>query len=150
MVRGLRGKNEPWVQFNRKLERIGFETARLRPERYILWALGGFVRTVGRLTLLNAPFLLFLIVWSIAYVYRVYGVGLSALPQRIAREDVLDAHALIAIVAIFTLSTIALPVLVTFPANRYISAAGLLLPALPLYGIFRLLAPINAARPAQA
>jgi hypothetical protein len=50
-----------------------------------------------------------------------------------------DLRALLALSVVYVLGTCPLIVLTTFPAERYIDSAGLLLPVWPLYGLFRLI-----------
>ena len=61
-----------------------------------------------------------------------------------ARDDV---PALICLTALYTVSAGALMVLTTFPASRYLDTAGLLLPALPVYGVLSLVAALRRGRP---
>ncbi len=138
-----RGANESWVDFNRRLQRFAVATVLASPARYGAWLVGAITRAVGRMTVTNAPFMAAILGLLVAY-------PLWLRRRLIAREEgrteagnhaeprFLDLHALIWIVALYTLGAGALQVLVTFPAARYLDAAGLLLPALPAYALIRL------------
>jgi hypothetical protein len=132
-IRSLKAPDETWVAFDRRLRHFAIETIKLAPDRYAAWVVGATSRLVGRMLVTNGPFLL-------------ASIGLLAMllatlrhPARFANlRGSPDTLLLAAIVAIYVLAAALLIVLITFPSSRYIDAAAILLPALPLYAAIRL------------
>lgn len=119
----LRGPDESWVAFNRRLTDFSFATIKTAPLQYAAWVAGSAARLIGRAIATNATMLVALALF-----------GLALLPAFAQRGDagVADIGA-VSIVAIgWFLCNGALAVLVTFPATRYIDTAATLLPAIPL------------------
>jgi hypothetical protein len=132
-IASLQRPNESWVEFDSRLRRLTVATVLLAPDRYAAWIVGGASRLVGRMTVTNAPFVLAsfaLLVLLLLTLRNPAGVRtLQGTP---------DTLLIVAIVAVYTLSTAPLFVLMMFPASRYIDTAAVLLPAVPLYAAFRL------------
>ena len=123
VIAPLRPADASWVAWNRQLMAFSLATVLADPVRYLAWVGGATARLVGHALALNAPMLLATALWLatllLAFVRRRDGTC----------EDA-GAVSLIAL-AWFACNG-ALPVLVTFPAARYIDSAAILLPAIPL------------------
>lgn len=120
----LRGPEESWVAFNRRLASFDVATVEAAPLRWAAWVAGATSRLVGRMMVTNAPMLValgFLAVVALPAFARRAPLGSCAadLPQ-------------VCVVALAWLaSTGPLIVLITVPETRYIDTAAVLLPAVP-------------------
>jgi hypothetical protein len=132
-----RQPDESWVAFDRRLQRFALATLHACPQRYAAWVLGASMRATGRLLMANGAWLTASLALAVAYLRSIVRRRSPPSQGALSRND--DVHVVVLLVAGYTLATLALQVLVTFPAARYIDTAGLLLPALPLYGLARLL-----------
>jgi hypothetical protein len=114
---------DSWVESNRRLMTFSLATVRADPVRYLAWVGGATARLTGRAIAGNATMLAAIALWLALLAARFV--------QRrdIATADI-DAVTILAL-AWFACNG-ALPVLVTFPAARYIDTAAILLPAIPL------------------
>ena len=123
VIAPLRPADASWVAWNKQLLAFSLATVLADPLRYLAWVGGATARLVGHAVALNAPMLLALALWFVP--------SLLAFARRrdCATEDA-GAVSLLAL-AWFAING-ALPVLVTFPAARYIDSAAILLPAIPL------------------
>lgn len=126
---------EPWVAWNKTLMRLSLATVVAAPERYLAWIVGGAIRAAGRLLVTNLPFLLGLLALTAVYFVRLLGNPVEA---TVRTANSLDVPVIVSVTLLYTLTAGALMVLVTFPAARYLDAAGLFLPAMPLYLTARL------------
>jgi hypothetical protein len=129
----LQSPGEPWVEFDRRLQRLALAIIALAPERYAAWIVGASSRLTGRMIVTNAPFMLAsagLLLMVLLMFFR---------PERIHNlRGSTDTLLVVLVVAVYVLAAAPLAVLVTFPASRYIDTAAVLLPALPLFGTIRL------------
>lgn len=133
----MQGRGESWVDFNRRMLRFSTHVILALPKRYAGWVLGGMVRFVGVAIVLNVA--LYPVTLSLLLLYAAWIV------RRPARRFLADAnlaigeefHAVMIIAGIYTLSAILPPILIIFPANRYIECASLFLVAIPAYPVFR-------------
>jgi hypothetical protein len=141
-ISALRMPGESWVAFDARMGALGGAIARAAPERYGLWAIGATSRLVGRLMAYNAAFLLALAAFAVVALWNTARRG-AALGGATGRSWT----PLVLIVGAWVVSTSLLTVVV-FPALRYTDTAGLLLTALPLYGLFLALAKTNSDDPA--
>jgi hypothetical protein len=106
---------------------------RAAPERWLFWIVGATSRLVGRLLTYNAAFLLALGAFGCAALLRIIR-GRSVIATR---EAGTSWTPLVLVVSAFVVVQTALCVVAAFPALRYTDAGGMLLAALPLYGLFR-------------
>jgi hypothetical protein len=134
---------ESWVASNRKLMGFSLATVRAGPLRYLAWVGGATARLVGHAIVGNAPMLIAIALWLAALLA-------AFLRGRLGASADVGAVSLLAL-AWFVCNG-ALPVLVTFPAARYIDSAAALLPAIPLtLAIAQVVALwINRAAPARS
>ncbi|HMK81432.1 MAG TPA: hypothetical protein VK438_17385 [Xanthobacteraceae bacterium] len=118
----LRG-DDSWVVSNRKLTTFALATVRAAPLRYLAWVGGATARLVGHALATNAPMLVATALWLVTLLFAF-----------LCGRD--GAHAEVGAVSLLALAWFAcngaLPVLITFPAARYIDSAAALLPAIPL------------------
>lgn len=133
-IYGLKKPDESFVDFDRRLRQLSIEVLLLSPVSYAGWLVGATSRLAGRMMVTNVPFVLATIVFFICFIRRVFFYR-SALPSCDGGRDL---FLLISIVLAYIAASVPLIVLVTFPASRYIDAAAVLLPAIPLYGAIRL------------
>lgn len=133
VVDRLRQPGENWVGYNRRMQRLAVSTVLAAPDRYAVWVIGATTRFVGRALVANAAFMLAFIALAGVFIVRVFR------PTLAKAKSARDAEALIVLVAAYTLGAGALAVLTTFPAARYVDTAGILLGALPVYGLLSLL-----------
>jgi hypothetical protein len=134
VVARLRQPGESWVAFDRRILRLSLATVAAAPASYAAWVAGGAARAVGHGTVLNLPFALASLLLALAFVVRRRPD--HGLPPSIGS---IDRHALAWMTGIYSIGAIALPILVGFPAQRYIDSAALLLAAWPFYGLIRIL-----------
>lgn len=128
--------DETWVAWNSRLMRFSIATVLAAPERYLAWIVGGASRAAGRLLVTDLPFALGLLALTVVYFVRLLGNPAVAAARA---TDSLDVPVIVSITLLYTATAGALTALVTFPAARYLDAAGLFLPALPFYVTARLL-----------
>jgi hypothetical protein len=127
----LKKTDESWVAFNARMGALNGAILRSLPERWALWVVGASARLVGRLMTYNVTFLL-----------ACAAFGLVAITNALRSGSALAGGAgeswtpLVLIVAAWVLCTTPLTVLAAFPALRYIDTGGIMLAALPLYGLF--------------
>jgi hypothetical protein len=122
---GLKGGDETWVAFNKRLMDFSVATIAAAPLRWIAWVVGATSRLVGRMIITNATMLVVLavlLVVSVPAIMRRTQLGST-------RADLMSVCA---IALAWVASTAPLTVLVTFPATRYIDTAALLIAAPPL------------------
>lgn len=136
-----RNAGESWVDFDRRMQHFTIAVLRAAPQRYAVWLVGASTRATGRLLVTGAAF----VAASLALVF-LYPAWLMAGRARVyappAPPDI-GLHAMLLIVACYTLSNLVPAVAVTFPAARYIDTAGLFIAALPIYALMRLLADLK-------
>ncbi len=128
-----RSPDEPWVLFDRRLQRFAFAAIMNAPERYAAWVAGASSRLAGRMIVTNAPFVLASV--GLLVVFLLLLRKPDALRRMTAPGD---WPLVIGIVALYILSAAPLAVLITFPASRYIDTAAALLAAIPLFAAIRL------------
>lgn len=133
VVDRLREPGESWVSYNRRMQRLAVSTVLAAPERYAVWVIGAATRFVGRALVANAAFMLAFIGLAGVFTVRLF----RPKPEGGPRSR--DGEALVVLVAAYTLGSGALALLTTFPAARYVDTAGILLGALPVYGLLSLL-----------
>jgi Dolichyl-phosphate-mannose-protein mannosyltransferase len=139
----LKGADESWVSFNARMGAVNGAILRAMPERWALWAAGAMSRLAGRLLTFNVAFLIASLVLGLVALVNIARTGM-ALGGSIGESWTM----LTLIVLAWIKSTSALAVVATFPALRYADTAGMLLTALPLYGLFLALRKTNAEAPA--
>jgi hypothetical protein len=114
---------DSWVAWNRQLMAFSLATVWTDPVRYLAWVGGATARLTGHAIAGNATMLvaiaLWLVVLAASFVRRRDGVSE-------------DSGAVVILALAWLAANGALPVLVTFPAGRYIDSAAILLPAIPL------------------
>lgn len=138
----LKRPDESWPDFDRRLQSFALATIMHAPGRYAAWIVGASARLVGRMTVTNAPFVLA----SLALLAML--VLLICQPDRVHNlRGSTDTLLVVAIATLYVLTAAPLAVLITFPASRYIDAAAVLLPALPLFGAIRIGAALMAGAP---
>lgn len=124
-IMALKGPDETWVAFNKRLMSFSIATIAGVPLRWIAWVAGATSRLVERMIITNATMLVALVV--------LFVVSMPALVRRTqlgsTRTDLMPVCA-IALASVA--STAPLIVLITFPATRYIDTAALLIAAPPL------------------
>jgi hypothetical protein len=138
----LRQPGEPWVAFNARLGALSSAVLRAAPERMVMWQTGAFSRLIGRLFAYNAAFLLALAAFS-----TVALVGIARHGTALGGSTGMSWTPLVLIVGSWTVLSTALSVLGAFPALRYTDTGGMLLAALPLYGVFLGLTNTNRDAP---
>jgi hypothetical protein len=117
--------DEPWVAFNRRLRRFAIDTVLADKVAYAAWIVGALCRTAGHLATTNPVFFLPSLLLLALLAFRGWR-------PPVAQED---PSALMKLVIWVTGGILVLSVLTTFPALRYLDAAGLLPPALPIYAL---------------
>jgi hypothetical protein len=137
----LRKADESWVAFNRRMGALSGAVLRAAPERHAMWIVGASARLVGRLFVYNAAFMLALAAFGGVALWNIARHG-SALGGGAGESWTL----LSLIVGAWVVSTTAVTVVAAFPALRYTDAGGLLLTALPLYGLFLAVRRSSAGR----
>jgi hypothetical protein len=133
-VRAEIGKDESWVAFNARAQRLALAVIRAEKPSYVAWVAGGSVRLVGRLLAGNPAFVLWAVLLGCCYLWRRVRL---APPFGPAPPGEIDTLVLLS--GGYTLAASLLIVLVTFPATRYVDSAGILLPLWPAYGVLRLI-----------
>ena len=124
-IMGLKGADETWVAFNKRLMSFSVATIAAVPLRWIAWVIGATSRLVGRMIITNATMLVALAVLFVVSVPAVVrGTQLGS-----TRADLMPVCT---IALAWVASTAPLIVLITFPATRYIDTAALLMAAPPL------------------
>lgn len=136
-----RRAGESWPHFDRRLQRFTIAVIRTRPRDYAAWVGGATARLVGHALVLNPAFVVAFLALVAALLWR--RGPLPPLPPEAASDNAI----LLAVVGLYVLGTAAPVVLITFPAERYIDSAALLLAAWPILGVLRLLsAPRDQGR----
>ncbi len=130
VVSQVRTAGEPWIAFDRRMQRFALATFAAVPDRYAAWVLGATSRFTGRALVTNPAFVVASCTFLALYFARLLRHAKTATPER-GR----DFDGLVVLVTCFTLSAGLLSVVVTAPFGRYINTASVLLPALPLYGV---------------
>jgi hypothetical protein len=138
----LKTADESWVAFNARMGSLNGAILRSLPERWVLWVAGASARLVGRLLTYNVAFLLACFAFCIATLVNATRTG-SALAGSTGESWT----PLVLIVGAWIVCTTPLTVLLAFPALRYIDTGGLMLTALPLYGLFLALRKTKSAAP---
>jgi hypothetical protein len=123
VIMPLISAGDGWVASNKRLMEFSLATVRADPLDYLAWVGGATARLTGRAIATNAPMLAAVALWLVMLV-------LTFVRRREAGGEDIGAVAILAL-AWFACNG-ALPVLVTFPAARYIDSAAILLPAIPL------------------
>jgi hypothetical protein len=127
----LKGQNETWVAFNVRMGAVNGAILRALPERWGLWVIGASSRLMGRLITYNAAFLAAMTLFGVAALVNITRSGTALGGSSGANWTMLSL-----ITMAWVLCTIPLTVIATFPALRYVDTGGMLLTALPLYGLF--------------
>jgi hypothetical protein len=127
----LRKPGEPWVAFNARLGALSGAVLRAAPDRMVLWQAGAFSRLIGRLFAYNIAFLLALGAFGLVAL-----IGIARRGAALGGTVGAGCTPLVLIVGSWTVLSTALSVLGAFPALRYTDTGGMLLAALPLYGVF--------------
>ncbi len=139
----LRLPNESWVAFNARMGAVNGAILRALPERWGLWVIGASSRLMGRLITYNAAFLAALALFSVAALVNITRSGTALGGSSGASWTMLAL-----ITMAWVLCTTPLTVIATFPALRYVDTGGMLLTALPLYGLFLALRKTSSDAPA--
>jgi hypothetical protein len=129
-VRPLQRPGESWVAFNARMQRLAVATVRARPAEYIVWVVAALARLVGRMLVLNLPFVTASLVAVCLALARARRRA-QAMPRQ-------DLRLLCGLTAAYTIGSGALACLVAFPAQRYIDGTGLLIAAWPIYAALHL------------
>ena len=132
------GRGQSWVAFNRQLLRLSLATIFAAPSRYLAWVVGGTARSVGRLVVTNAPMMLTIIAIAILYPVALWKRA-SGLVRPLPHQDI---AVLVCLTTAYVVAAGALPVLVSFPARRYLDTTALFLPALGFYALFSLVSEL--------
>jgi hypothetical protein len=114
---------ESWVGWNRRLMDFSLATVRADPAGYLAWVAGATARLAGRAIVANAPMMIALALWLTLLV-------VAFMRRRDGHVEDIGAVTLLALGWLACNGV--LPVLVTFPAARYVDTAAILLPAIPL------------------
>jgi hypothetical protein len=143
----MRGPNEAWVDFNRRLMRYSFAVARASPERYAAWVVGGAARAVGRSFVANLPCALAILAIALVWPWHLLArrqIGVAP----VARLDV-PVMAVLAI--LWFLGGGVLTILMSAPSIRYVETASVLVAPVFIYWAALLACPRLAAsaRPAS-
>lgn len=128
----LRHSNESWVVFNARMQRLAFATVRAQPVEYLAWVAAASARLVGRMLMLNLPFVLASAVAVFLALARV-----ARPPMAVPGQDL---RILLGLTGAYTIGSGALACLVAFPAQRYVDGTGLLISAWPIYAALQLAA----------
>ena len=139
----MRRPGESWIQFDRRLMRLSLATIAAAPADYAAWIVGAAARSIGHATVLNLPFALGTLALAAAFVLR-------RRPGDAAAGRPTDIDTLAWLTGAWWLGAIALPVLVSFAAQRYIDSAALLLAVWPFYGLIRIVCRARGDQPARA
>jgi hypothetical protein len=123
VIMPLISAGDGWVASNKRLMEFSLATVRADPLDYLAWVGGATARLTGRAIATNAPMLAAVALWLAMLV-------LTFMRRRETAGEDIGAVTILAL-AWFACNG-ALPVLVTFPAARYIDSAAILLPAIPL------------------
>jgi hypothetical protein len=115
--------DESWIAFNHRLQKLAIDTVFADKLAYAAWIVGALCRTAGHVAITNPAFLL-----PGLFLLGILAFRGWRLPA--AQED---PSALFKLVIWVTGGILVLPIMTTFPALRYLDAAGLLLPTLPIY-----------------
>jgi hypothetical protein len=136
----LQRPDESWLAFNARMGAFNAAVLRALPERWLLWVAGATGRLVSRLTVYNVAFGLALVAFGPVAFWRILR-GRPILRGGAGQ----DWTVLVLVVGAWVVSTTALSVMTVFPALRYTDTGGLILAALPLYGLM-----LALSRPAQS
>ncbi len=128
-VGSLRADQESWVSFNARMQKLALTTLRAAPVSYAAWLVGALSRLVGHAIVLNGAFVVASGLLALAVLVR---------PKPLAAAAAMDVPVLLVLSAIWLAGTATLIVFTTFPAERYIDSAGLLLPIWPIYAMLRM------------
>lgn len=121
----IKRANQSWVAFNAEMRNYSFAVVRAEPLIYMLWVAGAVARLVGRMLMLNLPFVLGLAAACGLALIRP-GMTRVAAPRK-------DIRVLFGLTFAYTIGTGALGCLTAFPAQRYIDGADLLISVWPIY-----------------
>lgn len=139
----LKGQNESWVAFNVRMGGVNGAILRALPERWGLWVIGASSRLMGRLITYNAAFLMAMGLFGVVALVNITRSGAALGGSSGASWTMLSL-----ITMAWVLCTTPLTVIATFPALRYVDTGGMLLTALPLYGLFLALRKTSSDAPA--
>jgi hypothetical protein len=139
----LRRPGEGWIEFDRRMGDLAGAILRAAPERHLMWMAGASARLAGRLLVYNVAFVLACAAFALAALWNVARAG-----DALAGASGSSWTPLALIIGVWVASTSGLTVGAAFPALRYTDTAGLLMTALPLYGLFLALGKTNSADPA--
>lgn len=137
-VKPARAPGESWPHFDRRLQRLTIAIVRAAPADYAAWVGGASARLVGHALVLNPSFVLAFLAMVAAMLWRRGTVPPEA-------EAARDNAILLPVIGLYVLGTAAPVVLITFPAERYIDSAALLLSAWPIMVVLRLLSARDRA-----
>lgn len=143
VVLPTRQPGEPWVAFNRRLQRFSFAVVLAAPDRYAAWIVGAIGRLIGHAVTTNPVFVFAAGLAAVAWSWRT----LCGRGRQPASAAPLDLPVLVVLAVAWLIGAGAMSVLVTFPALRYVETASLLLAAPALYGAVLAVAPGRARAP---
>ena len=135
VVGGMRGENESWVAFNKRMQQFSIATLKIVPDRWVAWIVGGSSRFVGRSLITNVPFVLFTIAFLAVGAIRIFGPDSPG--NHLSMKDWI---AVAVVAAGWAIMTISVAIIAYFPATRYIDTASVFIPAIPLLAFITLAA----------
>ena len=148
IITPMRGANESWVDFNRRLSRFALAVVRASPARYAAWIVGGTTRVVGHAFVTNLAAALALVVIAILWPWNLLVRGRTG-ATAVAPSDV---PVMLALAILWFVGAGILTVLMSSPSIRYIETSSILVAPLLIYwavllAMPRQMAPVSGAPP---
>jgi hypothetical protein len=148
VITPMRGTNESWIDFNRRLSRFALAVVRAAPARYAAWIVGGATRVVGHAFVTNLPAALAIVAIAIVWPWNLLVRGRSG-ATAVAPPDV---PVMLALAILWFIGAGILTVLMSSPSIRYIETSSVLVAPLLIYwavllAMPRQMAPVSRALP---
>ncbi len=129
----LQFADESWVEFNARMQHFTIQVILSEPIYYLSWLIGATVRFIGRMVVINLPFMCSLIGVILLLLLKRPVKKINKLT--LTRDEII---CLVIIPLIFAFSSGVLSILVSFPAHRYIDSSNIMLAGFSIF-LFQLL-----------
>jgi len=138
--------DETWVQFNKRMMSFSTDVVRNAPADYAMWVVGALRSATGTAITQNIPLVLGLLGLATVYCFFLFS---SRVPPLIFGSP-LDIPTIALVTVFYTVGSGILTVLVTYPANRYVSTSAMFIPAIVFYILLQLLVAAYGDKSRQA
>lgn len=130
-----RKTDETWVQFNKRMMSFSIDVVRNAPADYVMWVVGAFRSAIGTAITQNFPLVAGLLGLVAVYSFFLFS---SRVPPLFFGSP-LDIPTIALVTVFYTFGSGILTLLVTYPANRYVSTSAMFIPSIVFYILLQLL-----------